>query len=88
MKVKHELTVRARCPANGAKDKYLCIVETTQLIEVERILQAADSFRRAWIFQEHLCARLALAIGGDALVTLTGTHSGVKTTVRCYAYEA
>ncbi len=88
MKVKHELTITAKCPVNEATDQYQCSVETECLILVESILEAASAFAEQKIYQEALCAELAKAIGGDASVTLEGSHSGVKTTVTCYAYEA
>lgn len=88
MKVKHELTIKAKCPVNEAHDEYQCTVETECLIQVETILVAAKKLGERKIYQEDLCALLAKDLGGDAAVTLVGIHSGVKTTVTCYAYEA
>jgi hypothetical protein len=73
---------------NELGDQYHCTVETECLIRVESIVEAAKSFAEKQIFQEELCARLAKAIGGDATVTLVGSHSGVITTVTCRADEA
>lgn len=87
MKVKHELRIKAQCPASDAEDDYECIVETECFIQVETILEKAVAFVEQEIFQEDLCAKLAKEIGGDATVTLIGTHSDVKTTVTCHAYE-
>ena len=87
MKVKHELQITAKCPVDNVIDEYECIVETECLIQVESILDAAKPFTKQKLYQEALCADLAKAIGGDATVTLIGTHSGVKTTVTCHAYE-
>lgn len=71
-------------------DEYHCTVETAYLIKVESILETAKRFAaiEGGIFQEDVCMELASEIGGDAIVTLVGTHSGVKTTVTCAAYEA
>lgn len=90
MKVKHELTITAKCPVDGTTDEYECTVETECLIKVEDILAKAKRFLNieGGIFQEDVCGCLASEIGGDAKVTLVGTHSGVRTTVTCYAYEA
>lgn len=88
MKVRHELTITARCPANNASDEYQCTVETEGMIRVEDILAKAQEFTKRKIYQEDLCSVLAKNIGGDATVTLVGIHSDVKTTVICHAYEA
>jgi hypothetical protein len=89
MKVKHELTMWARCPVDQTLDEYQCTVETECLIKVEDILKRTQRFHtiEGGIFQEDVCAELANEIGGDATVTLVGTHSGVKTTVMCHAWE-
>lgn len=89
MKVKHEFTVWARCPVDQTVDEYQCTVETECLIKVEDILEKAKRFStiKDGIFQEDVCGCLAGEIGGDAKVTLVGTHSGVKTTVTCNAYD-
>jgi hypothetical protein len=80
--------ITAQCPVNETRDEYQCAVETECLIQVETILDAAGRLSERKIYQEDLCALLAKALGGDVAVTLVGTHSGVKTTVTCYAYEA
>jgi hypothetical protein len=88
MKVKHELTIIAKCLVDETRDEYQCTVETECFIQVETILDAARQLSERKIYQEDLCVLLAKNLGGDAGVTLVGTHSGVKTTVSCYAYEA
>jgi hypothetical protein len=90
MKVKHELMIKARCPVDGTTDEYECTVETEYLIKVEDILEKAKRFLTIenGIYQEDVCGVLAGELGGDATVTLVGTHSGVTTTVTCHAYEA
>lgn len=75
---------------NRETDEYQCTVETECLIKVEDILEKAKRFAeiKDGVFQEDVCMMLAREIGGDATVTLVGTHSGVKTTVTCHAYES
>jgi hypothetical protein len=78
MEVKHELIVLARCPVTGQVDEYECIVETTELIYVELILEVTGRYKNRAITQEELTQVLCTEL--EATVTTIGRHSGVKTT--------
>lgn len=80
MKNVYEVEVRAQCPVNdGDTDLYLFTIESTELIEVEKIVAFIKAnANKKKIFQEALTQRCAVALG--ATVTSVGYHSGVKVT--------
>lgn len=80
MKNIYEIEVRAQCPVNPTDvDLYQMTIESTQIIEVERITafirEHAGDER---VFQEDLTQKAAVTLG--ARVTSVGYHSGVKVT--------
>ncbi len=76
----HRLTITAICPVDGSRDIYKMTVETTEMLEVERILTTVEASTREPMYQENLTQWLADGLG--AIVTLEGTHSGVETLSR------
>lgn len=85
MKVTHTLEITAICPVDGKPDVYLCKVEATRVVEVEKIIAKSVEFNRSWIYQEDLCQELHRALA--CKVTLIGYHSGVRTEVTCGGAE-
>lgn len=77
MKVRHELTIRGKCPVNDALDTYEAAFETETLVKVEDILAAVAALPSP-AFQEDITQRLAAVLG--CRVTTVGYHSGVRTT--------
>lgn len=77
----HRLTITAICPVDGTIDVYKMIVETHDMIAVERIQDVVASATRDPLYQEALTQSLADELG--ATVTTEGVHSGVDT--RCRA---
>ncbi len=80
----HRLTFTAICPVNGSRDVYQMTVETSETIEVERILAAVEQATKEPVYQESLTQWLADGLG--ATVTTEAVHSGVET--RCKAERA
>ena len=78
MKVVHELSFERRCPVNDETDRYELKVETADLITVEQILAAVNSLPEKAYQEEHTQMLAAKLVG--CTVTVTGMHSGVKTT--------
>lgn len=75
---KHALTVEANCPVDDTLDVYSVTVETTEVIDVEKILHAIDKLTAKPLYQEELTLGLSRRLG--AKVVTVGEHSGVKTT--------
>lgn len=63
----------ARCPNNGARIHYTLTIETHEVIEVERINDAVDDYRRG--FHEQIADALHRRLGG--LQRLVAHHHGV-----------
>lgn len=75
----YELIVTARCPVQPSLvDVYNAKIESEEMIGVETILQVFLDKQEITIFQEDLAKYAAGVL--SAKVTLTGHHSGVKTT--------
>jgi hypothetical protein len=72
MKVRHRLIVRATCPVNGDRDRYLCWVTLDRVVKVEDIWQLVEELTQKPIFQEDLTQALADRLG--APVKTRGTH--------------
>lgn len=81
MNVEHQFTIVGRCPVNGARDEYLCIVRTDHVIEVEIVLREVDVLLARPVHQESLTQSLADVLATE--VETVGVHSGVRTTCRC-----
>lgn len=76
----YQLTITAKCPRDESlTDVYEMTVNTEEMIAVESILHAVAEYTKHPIYQEMLAEQLALRL--DAEVTLTGSHSGVRTLV-------
>lgn len=82
MQNRYEIEVRAQCPVNPSDtDLYAFTVESSSIIEVEKIIEFfAKNAREKEIFQEELTRRASVALG--AKVTSVGWHSGVKVNLR------
>ncbi len=78
MQVTYELTFSRQCPVDDTQDIYQVCIETSRILKVEFILAEVAALPEK-TFQEDLTVALATKLA--ARVTLTGYHSGVKTTV-------
>jgi hypothetical protein len=72
----YTLTIKTKCPVDGSDDVYECLVESKDVVPVEKILELVEINTKAPVFQEHLTMRLAATL--KCKVTTTGIHSGVK----------
>lgn len=81
MRVRHELQMTARCPADGRPDVYRLTVRTGRTIPVEDILAAVLTATKEPAFQEAITQELHRLLAAE--VETVGTHSGVVTTVVC-----
>lgn len=81
MKVRHKLTVQAKCPVDQKRDVYTCYVYTTTTIKVEDIQAAVAELTKndAPVFQEQFTQDLHRALA--AKVKTIGYHSTVQTVV-------
>lgn len=77
MKCRYETRMRALCPITNGFDFYDVIVESDELIVIEKLQPTIDEHARK-AFQEEITVQLAKAL--NATVTTIGYHSGIKTT--------
>lgn len=79
MKCTYELKMKARCPSNPQiTDEYDVVVDVDRMIVVEELLATLGHYLEEAIYQEDITARLARKF--NCKFTLTGYHSGIKTT--------
>ena len=83
MRCRYELRLRSICPVNDGVDQYEVIIETTQEIRVEDLLDLVEHYRETKATQEEITQRLVKDFDEEVTVTTVGYHSGVKTTVIC-----
>lgn len=76
----HRTVLAAICPVDQTVDHYRVVIETADVVQVERIIAELVALDRAVMFQEEIAARLADRL--CCTVTLTGTHSGITTITR------
>ena len=79
MRVRHELTVQAKCPVDNKRDVYTCYVYARGVVKVEDILAAVQELTKddRPVFQEAFTQDLHRALA--CKVKTVGYHSGVKT---------
>lgn len=76
---KYELELRAICPVHeNLIDVYELTITTSDLIEVEKIIEFVSKYKTQQIFQEKLTSEIAVGLG--AHVKTVGIHAGVKVT--------
>lgn len=81
MLITHTLQITAICPVDEKPDVYECVVTTSRIIPVERILEVVTALKDRKAYQEDICQELHRQLACE--VKLTGYHSGVKTEVIC-----
>lgn len=59
MKVRHTITIRARCPVNGDPDEYRCDVFPADVLYCEQVRDAVDELTQQDLLQEELTQKLA-----------------------------
>ncbi len=75
----YETEMACKCPVDGSTDRYVVIIESLHMIQVEAIIDEIRKFADRIAFQEDVTEALAGRFA--CRVTTTGVHSGVKTKV-------
>lgn len=70
---RYKVKFNAVCPVNGDSIEYSLVIESSKMIEAERIMQAVSGFESG--FHEMIADSLHKTFGGKHL--MTAIHSGV-----------
>jgi len=77
---RYEFKLRAICPIHECADVYDCVVESTETIFVEKLLEFANGCAAKKETQEQITETMAKQFP-NCRITTVGYHSNVKTTV-------
>ena len=70
----YKWSFRGTCPINRRSDKYWATLETSNMVEVEKLIEFCETRKLEPIFQEDWTKLLQDAFGGK--ITLVGHHHG------------